>query len=396
MKKTKIVLSYLMCGILIFSNCTSVFSATKTDLQTQSSIVDEQLQHAEDCLEELNVNMTEALKVLNDINSQIGGYEDEIEELEKQIKELEVQIQEQTKKMEELQEKYNTENELLKERLVASYECGEVSFLDVLFASESIVDFISNYYIVTEIVESNIKLLDDIESQRIEVEGIKESLEADEEKIKNSKNTLEAKKKSLTVLKNQQTIAVNNLSEEEKQIQKDIDDLNAIKEAIDNEIEEIARREAENAKKNGTTSVVNTPSASGYIMPIVGYNITTGYGQYRTRPGKHTGIDFSGSGISGKQILAVKDGTVEISIAKKNSKGHYTSYGEYILINHHDGTMTLYAHGAPGSRMVEKGDKVSQGQPIMLVGTTGNSTGYHLHFEVRVNGKCVNPTPYLP
>ena len=131
-------------------------------------------------------------------------------------------------------------------------------------------------------------------------------------------------------------------------------------------------------------------------MPIVGYNITTGYGSYRTRPGKHTGVDFSGSGISGKQILAVKDGTVEISIAKKNSKGKYTSYGEYILINHHDGTMTLYAHGAPGSRMVEKGEKVKQGQPIMLVGTTGNSTGYHLHFEVRVNGKTVDPTPYLP
>ena len=396
MKKIKIMLSSLICGILILSNCLSVWAATKTDLETQSSIVDEQLQHAEDSLEELNVNMTEALKTLNEINSQISSYENEIEELEEQISELEAQIKEQTEKMEELQEKYDTENELLKERLVASYECGEVSFLDVLFASESIVDFISNYYIVTEIVESNIKLLDDIEAQKTEVERIKSSLETDEEKVKNSKNTLEAKKKSLTVLKNQQTVAINNLSEEEKQIQKDIDDLNAIKEAIENEIEEIARREAENAKKNGTTSVVSTPSASGYIMPIVGYNITTGYGKYQTRSGTHTGVDFSGSGISGKQILAVKDGTVEISTAKKNSKGQYTSYGEYILINHHDGTMTLYAHGAPGSRMVEKGDKVSQGQPIMLVGTTGNSTGYHLHFEVRVNGKYVNPIPYLP
>ena len=392
----KILLSGLICSVFVFNNCVSVFAATKTDLQTQETIVDEQLQHAEDSMEELNINMTEALRALNNINSQMSECEDEIEDLENQIKELEKQIKEQTNKMEELQSKYDEENELLKERLVASYECGEISFLDVLFSSESITDFISNYYLVTEMVESNVKLLESIEGQKLEVEKIKNTLEQDEQKVQNSKNTVEAKKKSLTVLKNQQTIAINNLSEEEKKIQQDIDDLNAIKEAIENEIAEIARREAEAAKNKGNSSIVSTPSASGYIMPIRGYNITTGYGKYQTRAGKHTGVDFSGSGISGKPIYAVKDGTVEISIAKKNSKGQYTSYGEYILINHHDGTMTLYAHGAPGSRLVKQGDKVSQGQQIMSVGTTGNSTGYHLHFEVRVNGKVVNPTPYLP
>ena len=109
----------------------------------------------------------------------------------------------------------------------------------------------------------------------------------------------------------------------------------------------------------------------------------------------HTGVDFSGPGISGKPVLAAKSGTVVTSTALKNSNGTYRSYGEYIVINHHDGTMTLYAHGAPGSRLVSAGQKVSQGQQIMSVGTTGNSTGYHLHFEVRVNGVPVNPAPYL-
>ena len=392
----KILLSILICSVVVFSNCVSVFSATRTDLQTQGSIVDEQLQQAEESLESLNINMTEALTVLNNINAQISECENEIGELEAKIQELEEQIEEQTKKMGKLQEKYDEENNLLKERLVASYECGEISFLDVLFSSESITDFISNYYLVTEMVESNVKLLESIENQKIEVEKIKNELVSDEESVENSKRTVEAKKKSLTVLKNQQNIAINNLTEEEKQIQQDIDDLNAIKEAIENEIAEIARREAEAAKKNNSSSIVSTPSASGYIMPVRGYNITTGYGKYNTRAGKHTGVDFSGRGISGTPIYAVKSGTVEISIAKKNSKGKYTSYGEYILINHHDGTMTLYAHGAPGSRLVKASDKVSQGQQIMSVGTTGNSTGYHLHFEVRVNGKVVDPTPYLP
>ena len=94
--------------------------------------------------------------------------------------------------------------------------------------------------------------------------------------------------------------------------------------------------------------------------------------------------------------MAVKSGTVVTSKAAINSSGKYYSYGEYIIINHHDGTMTLYAHGQAGSRKVFEGQKVSQGQVIMNVGSTGNSTGPHLHFEVRVNGTRVDPRPYLP
>ena len=147
-----------------------------------------------------------------------------------------------------------------------------------------------------------------------------------------------------------------------------------------------------NSGNSNVSNTPNNPSASGYIRPVVGYSITTGWMGYSG----HTGVDFSGSGISGKPVLAVKAGTVVTSTALKYSNGNYRSYGEYIVINHHDGTMTLYAHGAPGSRLVSAGQSVSQGQQIMSVGTTGNSTGYHLHFEVRVNGRPVNPTPYLP
>lgn len=76
--------------------------------------------------------------------------------------------------------------------------------------------------------------------------------------------------------------------------------------------------------------------------------------------------------------------------------GKYYSYGEYIVISHGDGTMTLYAHMLANSRKVKVGDKVKQGQVIGTVGSTGNSTGTHLHFEVRVGGSPVNPLPYLP
>ena len=93
--------------------------------------------------------------------------------------------------------------------------------------------------------------------------------------------------------------------------------------------------------------------------------------------------------------ISVKDGKVVISEARI-SNGKYYSYGEYIVISHGDGTMTLYAHMLANSRKVKVGDKVKQGQVIGTVGSTGNSTGTHLHFEVRVGGSPVNPLPYLP
>ena len=129
----------------------------------------------------------------------------------------------------------------------------------------------------------------------------------------------------------------------------------------------------------------------------------------------HTGVDIN-IGVMSKSVVAVKAGTVEISTALYGSIANYASdgsyiasyrsYGEYIVINHHDGTMTLYGHLKPGSRRVSAGEKVVQGQVIATVGNTGNclprptpsnpNNGTHLHFEVRVNGRCVNPIPYLP
>ena len=114
----------------------------------------------------------------------------------------------------------------------------------------------------------------------------------------------------------------------------------------------------------------------------------------------HTGVDIN-RGVTGKSVVAVKDGTVVKSTALKNSNGSYRSYGEYIMIAHNDGTLTVYAHMLAGSRTVFENQTVKQGQVIGTVGSTGNSTGNHLHFEVRVltsalKYKTVNPIPYLP
>ena len=134
---------------------------------------------------------------------------------------------------------------------------------------------------------------------------------------------------------------------------------------------------------------------AGYIFPVRGLTrANINVKSYPSYAG-HTGVDVN-LNAAGKTVVAVKDGTVVTSTAIRTANGTYRSYGEYIVIDHHDGTMTLYAHGLAGSRLVSEGQHVSQGQAIMTVGSTGNSTGSHLHFEVRVGGNPVNPFPYLP
>ena len=174
-------------------------------------------------------------------------------------------------------------------------------------------------------------------------------------------------------------------------MQDQLDQFEKDKQEIQQELARIAREESQSG---GSTIISGSPSEYGYIFPVAGLGLSNinnkNYPSYRG----HTGIDVN-INVVGKGVVAVKAGTVVTSKALKNSDGSYRSYGEYVVINHHDGTMTLYAHMLAGSRKVEPGQTVAQGQVIGTVGSTGNSTGPHLHFEVRKNGVCVNPLPYL-
>ena len=134
---------------------------------------------------------------------------------------------------------------------------------------------------------------------------------------------------------------------------------------------------------------------SGFIFPVQGLSVNNINNKNYPSYEGHTGVDINIGVNGGEKILAVKDGTVTKSEALKYDNGIYKSYGEYIEIEHADGTKTLYAHMMPNSRTVKKGDKVKQGQIIGKLGTTGNSSGNHLHFEVRVKDNPVNPLPYL-
>ncbi|MFR3182878.1 MAG: murein hydrolase activator EnvC family protein [Clostridia bacterium] len=392
MKKISLKILGVLTIIIMFAQV-NVFAATKSELKENSSDTDKKIEEAKEELEGIQAEKSETLKQVESLITEISSYESEIDKLDEQISKLNNDIKDAENKLNQKQEDYKKEKELLEKRLVATYEAGETSYLDVLLSSSSLTDLISNYYFVTEITRNDKELMEKIKKEEEEIEKAKTTLENSKSELNNSKVMKQSKATQLKQAKNQKDSYVSKLNEDEKNTQEQLEQFERDKRDIQAQLAAIAKKEAEQAANlgNSNNNITNNPSASGYIRPIVGYGITCGWMGYAN----HTGVDFSGAGISGKPILAAKSGTVVTSTALKNSNGTYRSYGEYIVINHHDGTMTLYAHGAPGSRLVSVGQKVSQGQQIMSVGTTGNSTGYHLHFEVRVNGVPVNPAPYL-
>ena len=386
----KIVVMIVIAVILLQFNV--VFAVTQSELNASRNETDKKIEEAKEELEHIDAEKSDTLQQVESLITQISSAQSEIDELDTKISDMNTQIEEAQSKLNEKQEEYDGKEELLEKRLVAAYEAGETSYLDVLLSSSSLTDLISNYYMISEITQSDMELMEKIQKEQEEIKTAKQTLETSKQELDSVRAQKQQKATELQNAKSQKDTYVAQLNEQEKNTQAELEQFEQDKRAIQAELERIARQEAANSGSSNVSNITNNPSSSGYIRPIVGYSITCGWMGYSG----HTGVDFSGSGISGKPILAAKAGTVVTSTALKYANGNYRSYGEYIVINHHDGTMTLYAHGAPGSRLVSPGQSVSQGQQIMSVGTTGNSTGYHLHFEVRVNGRPVNPTPYLP
>ena len=413
------ILTLLILFIMIITNISlGVSSQDSQDLQ-------DKIDKTKDQLNEVNKNKTDTEKQVEDIQNKIDECQGDIDSLNDELDTLNTNIQENQKKLEEKQENYEKNSDLLDKRLVTIYESGSVSYLDMLLSSSSLTEFISNYYLITELASYDLDLLEQIENEQKEIEETKNSLENDKKQVENLKNEKEIKNQELNANKEEKEKYIDSLEGEAKELQEDLLQFEKDKAVIDKRLEEIANASKKpnndsgnssnnnSTNNNGNSTGSNGISKYGYICPIPGLtkaNITCGFYGYSG----HGGVDFGGN--YGKPVVAAKSGTVVISetltgtIPNYDSNGNligkYRSYGEYIAILHDDGNITLYAHGKPGSRLVKEGQKVNQGQQIMTVGNTGNVSprptpsnpkgGAHLHFEIRVNGsQRVDPSKYL-
>lgn len=387
----KKILTIILIIILLTSNMLITYAANKSELQQQNSDLDKKQKEKENELSHVEENLSGIMADIQELTEKISAYENEIYELDLQISDLQDKISEAEANLKKAEDDYVHQKELFEKRLVASYKRGKTSYLDVLLSSTSVIDFISKYHTVSVIAEYDNNLLKEIEKNKQAIEEAKTTLENSKAEVETLKNNKQATANSLKASQATKKSYMNELTSEQKTLQDELDQIEKDKQEIQRTLAEIARKEA---SSGGTTIINGSPSAYGYIFPVAGLGLSNINNKRYPSYSGHTGVDVN-INVVGKSVVAVKSGTVVTSKALRNSNGSYRSYGEYIIINHHDGTMTLYAHMLSGSRKVQEGDTVAQGQVIGTVGSTGNSTGPHLHFEVRVNGYCVNPLPYL-
>lgn len=378
-----IVILQCFCGFVFAENINNETNeVTNQTLEEQKQQVTDELNAANTKLQYVQSELSATMLKIQELEDKVLQYKSELDSLQGQINELQTSINDATTKLETVEQDYNEKNELLKRRLVAIYEAGETQYLDILLSSRNIVDFISGYYLITELAEYDNKLIEEVEKQKNEIETTKLKLEREETQIK----IVKAKKEQTTIVwQNTKTLQQNyvgQLSTKEKKLQEEI---TKYKEE-QYRIETLIRQTANN---NLPIDIQYTGGEMLWPVAVPGTYITSDYG-VREHPiqgivKEHTGIDI-GNADYGAPVVAADDGVVTYA-------GWLGGYGNCVMINHGNGITTLYGHGQSVETSLHK--EVKKGDLILRVGSTGNSTGPHLHFEVRYNGNCVDPLQFV-
>ena len=380
----KKVISIILILLMLQAYIYGVIAATTSELNGQKSELQEKVNDAKEQKAELQEELDEEMKVISNLDYEISQAEEEISKLEGQISDLENSISEKQKLIEEKQKEYTKNEEMLEQRIVVMYETGDTSFLDMLFSSASLVDFISNYYTMSQLVQFDTELLQGIENDRKVIEEAKQELENEKAELETLKSQKEEKANSLKSKRAERQQKANALTSEQKALQTEIDKYNAQIQKVDQQIAAILAQAQSQVNSSGLKF------DGSFIWPCDNKIITS---TVKQRWGRwHKGIDI---GARYENVYAAASG---YAYTLENPGG----YGHYILIVHGSGYCTLYGH--LNAYKISSGQYVSQGQVIAQSGSTGASTGPHLHFEIRrassvsnyFSSVFLNPLDYLP
>ena len=420
----------LFLSILVASQSVIVFGNTEDDLQNKINENNSNIEELEDKKEELNEAISNQYTELEGLVSEIEAKSEELNQAksdvqyyENLINEVQVEIDNINNEISSLTEEIEIRENLIKEKekeiektrelldnRIRSYSkidmTTEIVFM--VLESKSLTSFLQNLENAYKIIKLDRELIDTITKFNEEMAAEQAVIQSELEKIEENKVNVEAKKQDLVsvqeeflikqsneeskmnellALENQKSDIINQLSDEEAELANEIGELliynEGLQQELDNLFEQINNQPpiVQDPVNNGN------PSAEGFIRPGYGA-ITDSYGP-RVNPvtfeeGYHNGVDFADP--YGSNVYASKSGTVVYS-------GWISGYGNTIILDHGSGVQTLYAHNS--ELLVSVGQAVAQGEVVSLVGSTGMSTGPHIHFEIRINGQPVNPLDYL-
>ena len=395
---------FIMIGLVIILIVGTVlpftsYAATEQELNQQRKDIEEDIKEAQERQEQIKGEVSETQEEINKLNDEISQKEAEIATITAELNQLTDELDALTKQLDEAQEKYDEQFDSLCKRLAAQNKRGSVSYLDVLLGSNSLTDFISNYYMIEKIAEYDAELLSDIEENKNTIETSKKEVDAKKEVVAQKQSELKIEEISLTTKKTNKNKYLSQLGQEDQDLQKSIDEYNQKLKETDEELSRLARAQGNNG--GGfvyTGGKLNWPVSGYRISSYFGYRGSAATGGVGTA--NHNGYDLACAHYT--PIYAAEDGVVIKCITgcthdypKTYATRCYCGggYGNYVMISHGNGLVTLYGHCS--SINLNVGDTVTRGQKIGEVGSCGWSTGYHLHFSVILNGTYVNPGNYL-
>lgn len=406
-KKRRIWVNYCLC-ILLFIAAGQLFRGQQIDTQATgltNEVIQQkeaEIKQAQDLKQSLQSGLTDVKKIKeqleaskNDLakyivqlDGQLTTIETKISELRQLIEDKEKEIEQAAIELENAIEVQEGQYEAMKKRIRFMYETDDTFYIELLLSVESFSDMLNKAGYIESLSAYDRKMLEQYIADSEYIALCKEGLEEEKELLDEAKKTVEEEQAALNSLiseKERQIVSVSSdIQSKEaaiKEYEAEIAAQNSMIQALEKAVAEEKKRLAqENARKyDGGIFKWPAPSYTRISDPYgMRMHPTLGVEQF------HNGVDMAAPG--GSSILAAYDGTVVAA-------DYSSTMGNYIMLDHGDGVYTIYMHAS--ALYVSKGAEVDKGQKIAAVGSTGRSTGNHLHFSVRVNGSYVNPMSYF-
>lgn len=364
---------------LLIMTIISVFPVTAggsiADLKQKQNKIEQQIKDIRTKAAELKGEQKSIQQEIDSLDAELRALSLEIDSYELQKQEINLQIAESEQKIVELTSEIDKNNEILEDRLRVMYKNGTAGYMEVLLKSENLIDALTRMDMIQLIVESDVELLKSINDQKLQVESLKVEQEVKRMELTAVINNLNTKHNEVMIASRSKEVYMTSLKGNLAEIQRQEAAMEAQSAQIEKDI--IAAQRA-------------VEYAGGEMAwPVPGqYRVTSNFGG-RSDPITGVWTSHGGTDIAapyGTPIVAANSGVVIFA-------GWHYSYGNYVIVDHGGGIATLYGHSS--KLLVSKGQAVSRGEKIALVGSTGYSTGNHLHFEVRINGVRTQPMDYL-
>ena len=379
--------------VILYADELSDLKQQLEDLKDQQGDVSGLTKEKEEKLQQMQTYVNQLTAEITACDSRIQELEDRLGELNTQIEDNEALLVQTEVELTEAQKQEESYSEALSQRIQRMYESNDTSYIELLLKSTSISDFFCRLEYISQMMEYDNRGLKSLEEISQQIRDHKELIQTTKKSLEEDKAQAQTEQQNLETVRQEKAEKLPAVQAAVADIEGDLRELATESSAIEQRIrdaeakieEEERRREEQNREETGGLSFIWPLNGWKELSDYFGPRIHPIYGTYSN----HNGIDIPA--YAGTDIHSIESGIVIVA-----SDGGYWNggYGNYIMVSHGNGFVSLYAHC---SRVyVSVGERVSRGEVIGAVGTTGNSTGNHLHLEVRLNGTRVDPLDYVP